>query len=258
MVYSPQLVDLGPETHPMRRLYPRQTLRSLAYVKLDQGNGGIVRDLTESGMAVQAVARLQAGQDVNLQFELLSPRVRVDVRARVAWSDPSGQGGIHFLDLTPRTRRSLRDWLFTQLLASAAITGRDSMFAASERELIFSAAVRPAIVIEPEFAPHSEESETPRVSWGFVSLSVRSFSVFVDTLVLLCAVLLFSISSVAVMGGLPEWPLATALFLTTSTIFVAVYQLLFSDVLCGASPGNRLAGLAMSQSGAGEEVQRFR
>jgi hypothetical protein len=258
MVYSPQLVELDPQTQPMRRLYPRQTLRSLAYVKLDQGNGGIVRDLTEAGMAVQAVARLQAGQEVNVQFELLSPRVRVDVRGRVAWSEPSGQGGIHFLDLTPRTQRSLRDWLFTQLLASAAMTGRDSMFAAPDRELIFSAVARPAIVVEPDFAASAEDLESPRVSWGFVSLSVRSFSVFVDTLVLLCAILLFSISSVAVMGGLPEWPLAVALFLTTSTIFVAVYQLLFSDVLCGASPGNRLARLAMIQNDAEDDIQRFR
>jgi hypothetical protein len=258
MVYSPQLVELDPQMQPMRRLYPRQTLRSLAYVKLDQGNGGIVRDLTEAGMAVQAVARLQAGQEVHVQFELLSPRVRVDVRGRVVWSDPSGQGGINFLDLTARTQRSLRDWLFTQLLASAAMAGRDSMFVATERELIFSAAARPAIVVEPEFAAHAEKLETSRVSWGFISLSARSFSIFVDMLVLLCAILLFSISSVAVMGGLPEWPLAAALFLTTSTIFVAVYQLLFSDVLCGASPGNRLARLAMIQNDAEDDIQRFR
>ena len=31
------------ELAPRRRQYPRYTLRSLAYVKLDQGNGGIVR-----------------------------------------------------------------------------------------------------------------------------------------------------------------------------------------------------------------------
>ncbi len=258
MVYSPQVFELEPQLHLRRRSYPRQTLRSLAYVKLDQGNGGIVRDLTEAGMAVQAVAPLRAGQEVNLRFELLSPRVRIDVRGRVAWSDASGQGGVHFLDITPRTQRALRDWLFTQILSSAAMTGRDSIFAAPDRELIFSAAARPAIVVEPEMTAAAEYLGEPRVSWGLLSLSVRGFSAFVDTLVLLCAILLFSISSIAVMGGLPAWPLAAALFLTASTIFVAVYQLLFSDLLCGASPGNRLAGLAMSQSGAGEEVQRFR
>jgi hypothetical protein len=258
MVYSPQVFELEPQVHLRRRSYPRQTLRSLAYVKLDQGNGGIVRDLTETGMAVQAVAPLRAGEEVGLRFELLSPRVRVDARGRVAWSDSSGQGGVHFLDLTPRTQRALRDWLFTQILSSAAITGRDSMFTMPDAELTFSAAARPAIIVEPDMTAVAEYLETPRVSWGLLSLSVRSFSVFVDTLVLLCAILLFSISSVAVMGGLPEWPLAAALFLTTSTIFVAVYQLLFSDVLCGASPGNRLARLAVIQGDTREEVQRFR
>jgi hypothetical protein len=258
MVYCPQVVEVEPQVYPRRRNYPRQTLRSLAYVKLDQGNGGIVRDLTEAGMAVQAVAPLRAGQEVNLRFELLSPRVRVDVRGRVAWSDPSGQGGVHFLELTPRTQRALRDWLFTQILASAAITGRDSMFSAPHKELIFSAAARPAIVVEPQMTTATEELEMPRAGWGLLSLSARSFSVLVDTLVLLCAILLFSISSIVVMGGLPAWPLAAALFLTASTIFVAVYQLLFSDLLCGASPGIRLARLAMIQDDPEDDIQRFR
>src|SRR6266566_4517968 len=109
MVYSPQLVELGPETHPMRRLYPRQTLRSLAYVKLDQSNGGIIRDLTESGMAIQAVGRLQPGQELDLRFELIAPRVRVDARGRVAWADSGGQAGIQFLGITLRMQRALRD-----------------------------------------------------------------------------------------------------------------------------------------------------
>jgi len=118
-----------------------------------------------------------------------------------------------------------------------------------------STASRPAIVIEQ---PASRESELPRIAWGFFSLSTRTFSNFVDTVVLLCAILLFSISSVAVMGGLPAWPLATALFITTFLIFVAVYQLLFSDLLCGATPGKRLAILASMRSWDEEPVQRFR
>jgi hypothetical protein len=258
MAYYPQVLEPEPQLDPRRRNFPRQTLRSLSYVKLDESNGGIVRDLTEAGMAVQAVAPLQVGKEVTLRFELLSPRVRVDTRGRVAWSDSNGQGGIEFTDLQPRTRRSLRDWLFTQILSSAVITGRDSIFAPQERELVFSAAARPAILVESAAAEMAEDWETPRVSWGFLSLSVRGFAIFVDTLVLLCAILLFSVSSVAVMGGLPAWPLSAALLLTTSTIFVAVYQILFSEFLCGATPGRRLAALAAFPDNETEEMQRFR
>ncbi len=206
-------------------------------------------------MAIQAVAPLQPNQQLNLRFELLSPRVRIDAQGRVAWANSSGQGGVQFLDLTPRAQRSLRDWLLIQMFSAAAISGRDSIFSALESELTFSADARPAIVVEP---PVAEDYESPRVTWGLFSLTARSFSIFVDTLVLLCAVLLFSISSIAVMGALPAWPLAIALLLTASTIFVAVYQVLFSDFLCGATPGRRLALLASYPPGQEEEAQRFR
>jgi hypothetical protein len=252
MAYCPEAVELPAAVGPRRRRYPRQTLRSLAYVKLDPGNGGIIRDLTESGMAIQAVGRLHPGQEIELRFDLISPRVRVDARARVAWADSSGQGGIQFLGVTPRMQRALRDWLLIQMLAGAAVSGRDSMFSSGEMELTFSAPARAAIVVEPPIA------ESPRVDWGLFSLSERGFSIFVDALVLACAVLVFAISSIAVMGGVPAWPLAAALLLTAATIFVAVYQVLFSDWLCGATPGKRLAGMASSPADGEEYAQRFR
>jgi hypothetical protein len=255
MPYCVETAEAEPQTHPLRRRLPRYPLRSLSYVKLDQANGGIIRDLTESGVAIQSVAPLQPNREIRLSFDLMSPRVRVETLGRVAWADPSGQGGIEFSGLTPRIQRALRDWLFFQMLSSASISGRDSMFHSLEPQLIMSSASRPAIVVE---LPQSEESELPRIAWGFFSLSARTFSTFVDTVVLLCAILLFSISSLAVMGGLPAWPLAAAFFITTFLIFVAVYQLLFSDLLCGATPGKRLAILASMRSWDEEPVQRFR
>src|SRR5437867_8247073 len=105
MAHCAEVLGSEPQV-PLRRRQPRHTVRTLAYVKLDQGNGGIIRDLTESGIAVQAVARLRAEQDVTVSFELLSPRVRVEARGRVAWADSTGQAGIQFLGLTPRTQRA--------------------------------------------------------------------------------------------------------------------------------------------------------
>jgi len=248
MGYWPEAVELEANVCPRRRRYPRQTLRSLAYVKLDQANGGIIRDLTESGMAIQAVGRLQPGQELDLRFDLISPRVRVDARGRVAWADAGGQAGIQFMGVTPRVQRSLRDWLLIQMLSAAVVSGRDSMFSSAGTELTFSAVPQPAIVVEPE---------APRVEWGLFSLSARGFSIFVDTVVLACAVLVFAISSIVVMGGVPDWPLATALLITAATIFLAIYQVIFSDWLCGATPGRRLAGMA-AEPAREEGVQRFR
>src|SRR5215813_13288136 len=129
MPYCAEPEATATQLDPRRRRCPRHALRSLAYVTLDQGNGGIIRDLTDSGIAVQAVGALRAHQEVRLRFDLLSPRVRVETCGRVAWADPSGQAGIEFYEITPRTRRALRDWLLTQMLSAAALTGRDSIFA---------------------------------------------------------------------------------------------------------------------------------
>ena len=248
------------ELAPRRRQYPRYTLRSLAYVKLDHGNGGIVRDLTESGIAIQAVAPMQPGQEINLRFDLLSPRIRVETRGRVAWADSNGQSGIQFDPLPLRLQKSIRDWLLMQILSAASVSGRDTMFASHDAQFMFSPEpARQAIMLDQlALEPMAARGEIPQVRWGLLALSFRSLSICLDTLVLLCAVLLFSVSSLAVMGGLPDWPLSAALLITSSTIFVAVYSLLFSDFLCGATPGHRLALLASGRSNDTEPAQRFR
>lgn len=251
MAFSTEAALSEAEVMPRRRQHPRMTLRSLAYVKLDQANGGIIRDLSESGIAIQAVGPLEPGQEVVLRFDLLSPRVRIETHGRVSWADPGGQGGIEFSGLTERMRHALRDWILTQMLSAAAISGRDSMFSNPDTHLARSNAFRAPIVFEPA------EVYSPGISWGAFSFSQRSFSIFVDTLVVTCAVLLFFVSALAVMGGFPAWPLSIALFVTSTTIFIAVYQLLFSDLLCGATPGRRLAALA-TRPRSEESLQRFR
>ena len=137
------------ELAPRRRQYPRYTLRSLAYVKLDQGNGGIVRDLTESGIAIQAVAPMQPGQEISLRFDLLSPRVRVETRGRVAWADSNGQSGIEFDPLPVRLQKCIRDWLLLQMLSAASVSGRDWQAPGPSRGKHFPAAGDPLPVRRP-------------------------------------------------------------------------------------------------------------
>jgi PilZ domain len=241
--------------HPLRRSRPRYTLRSLAYVKLDNANGGIVRDLTERGIALQAVTPLGVGDQHTLRFDLLSPRVRVEVRGRVVWADASGQAGVLFTDVSSRQTRALRDWILLQMFSAAVISGRDSIFTALEGQMMVSAAARPAILVEPT---EVDFDAAARIRWGFLSLTPQSFSLFVDGLVLACAILLFSVSALAVMGGMPPWPLTATLLLTASAIFISTYQLVFSDFLCGATPGKRLAALAAEQPDDQRLEQRFR
>jgi PilZ domain len=246
MGYWPEAVEAEARVCPRRRRSPRHGVRSLTYVKLDQENGGIILDMTESGVAIQAVGSLQAGQEVQMRFEVNSPRVRVEARGRVAWADWGGKAGIQFLGVTPRVQRALRDWLLLQMLSAAAASGRDSMFSSREMELTFSAAMREAIMVA---APG------PRVEWGLFSWSARGFSIFVDAVVLAGAVLVFAVGASVGMGGVPAWPLMLALMVAAAGIFAGVYRGMFSWA-GGGTAGTRWA--RAYAAGRGERVQRFR
>jgi len=201
---------------------------------------------------MQAVVPLRPGDQLALRFELFSPRVKVETLGHVAWADSNGQAGISFADVPERLRRQIRDWVLMQMLSAAAISGRDSMFAPPAAELVLSAGL-PAISL-------ALEPEREMVRWGLISMSARSFGLFVDSVILICSVLIFSISAITAMGGVPPLALAGALLFAASAIFVAAYQLIFSEYLCGASPGKRLAAQASGSHLHFEErtVTRFR
>jgi hypothetical protein len=98
----------------------RHDLHTLTYVVIDQANGGIVRNLSHEGIAVQAVAAVRAGQNLRLRFELPQPRLRIETRGEVMWSTHTGQCGIRFIDLPPHMRRRVDQWIFGSLLEGIA------------------------------------------------------------------------------------------------------------------------------------------
>lgn len=113
-------MQAGPSPARDARLRHRHGVRTLTYVTLDQGNGGILLNLTRSGVAVQTVAAVRMGQKVQIRFDLLAPRVRVNARGEVAWSTSSGRCGIRFLDLPVQTARQLDEWTLAKLLEGAS------------------------------------------------------------------------------------------------------------------------------------------
>jgi len=94
----------------------RHELRTLAYVTLDQANGGIVRNLTHDGIAVQAVTSVRPRQQLRVRLELRYPRLRIDTSGEVVWSTFSGRCGIRFLNLPPQIARQIDEWIFGNLL----------------------------------------------------------------------------------------------------------------------------------------------
>jgi hypothetical protein len=264
---SPASEEVAITARPKRRHY-RQRVQNLAYVRLDQANGGILRDLSESGIAIQAVASLRVDQEVHVRFELLNPRTRIEARGRVTWADSMGQAGMEFLAIPERSKHSLKEWIFSQLMATAQHAERAaSVFVQppsgeNAAELLFSDEPRPAIQVEAEATQEElvEPSSASVPPFGSpMTLSAKGFGRIVDSLVLLCAVLLFAIISLGMTNLFPSWPLALALALGITSAFAAVYWYLFA-VCVGMTPGEQLARVACGVGEDGEEAEpaRFR
>jgi hypothetical protein len=246
-----------------QRRHYRHQIQTLAYLNLDHTNGGIIRNVGDSGIAVQSVAPLAANQQVFLRFELSHPKVRVEGTGRVAWVDPMGQAGIQFLTLAQRSRRGLKEWIFTQLLSTALATTESNFgYGGDAAELLFSPTPNHAIRFESQDLSRQDgDSRALHLPWFPFGMSARALAHLVDGLILLSALLLFAVICIAMIGTVPSWPVTLVLGLGAATLFAIVYRFLFRFWL-GGTPGAYLAGITdESTSGTiseADERPRFR
>jgi len=98
-----------------RRTYSRQPVRTLAYVELDEGNGGIVLNASEGGLSVQAVMSLMEDSLPKMRFQLSQSNNWLETSARVVWASESRKvAGLQFVDLPEEARLHIREWLTDQ------------------------------------------------------------------------------------------------------------------------------------------------
>jgi PilZ domain len=238
---------------PERRVRYRHPIHSLVYVNLDEGNGGIIRNLSEDGAAIQAVAALQPNQFHHMCFDLLSPRIRIEVRALVTWANPSGQAGLRFTDMSHTRRRLLNDWVLVNLLRRIEQACPEIAGPVDGRDLVLSASARPAIHFPP--ASLGNRAAEASVS-GPLSLnrwprpmSARTLARLIDGLVLFSAVLVFLSGFLAITETLPAWPVTLGLAVGVFAVFAALYRYLFRVIGCGT------AGVHLARMAIGEQEQ---
>jgi len=271
------------------RSHYRHELRTLTYVTLDEANGGIIRNLNHEGVAVQAVGAPRLQQRIRLRFELRFPRLRVEAYGQVSWTSPTGQCGIRFIDLPPRIRYQINQWIFSNLLDAIArdATHSGSIFetpvlpiadgtASEEKDgLTLSSTPRPAIRLEPcpmtqdeapiPFLQGTEKSANTvseangQLSWLYRPISARSLAWLVDSLVVTAALLLFAVVFLSIAHELPEWRLSLSAALAAAVFVVGAYWAVFA-VFGGPSLGARLAAAtsALDDKDEADNVDRFR
>ncbi len=259
----------------------RHELRTLTYVTLDAANGGIVRNLSQDGVAVQAVAALrQQQQRVRVRFELRFPRLRIDASGQISWANSTGQCGIRFTDLSEHTRQQIGEWIFSNLLDTMAREAQNSssIFASAtdavQQEgleesigLTLSPAARPVIRLEDSSstgmdAPIPQQDEVGGLLDEFRlsrSLSGRTLAWLVDSLIVVAGLCLFILVFLSIARELPQWRLTLGAALVAATFIIAAYRMI-SIAFGGVSLGARLAQAATASLEEEEEnaTNRFR
>src|SRR5271157_2474164 len=104
--------------HPTRdrRLQMRITPASRAYVELGGTNGGMVLNISETGMAVAVADPLILGDYLSrICFHLPSSGQRIEISARIVWlAESKKSAGIRFIDLTADARNQISDWIASE------------------------------------------------------------------------------------------------------------------------------------------------
>ena len=126
-----------------RRRCVRQKLHTPVYASFNGPQTGVTVDLSElldlheEGFAVQTGERLEPNHAINICLDLPETRTFVHGSGQVIWSDENGRGGVRFSQLGESSRKSLKEWLFANLLiASANHQARNEQLARQVQEKV--------------------------------------------------------------------------------------------------------------------------
>jgi CheY-like chemotaxis protein len=81
---------------------------------------GILLDLSETGMDVLTAEPQTPGSLLAFHFQLPDASLEVQAHGQVAWANPNGQTGVHFVDVPEAVRAGLKEWLKAALAGSGA------------------------------------------------------------------------------------------------------------------------------------------
>jgi PilZ domain len=128
----------------------RAVPETLAFIQLDQDDGGKVLNLSEGGLSFEAFAPVrQKRGPIHFWFSLdLSERI--EAFGQLAWTDATRKvGGLRFLELSPNARNQIRSWISQSLKRKAvAVESPGSETITSETSPLVKELVAPSIAWE--------------------------------------------------------------------------------------------------------------
>ncbi len=158
---------------PYRRHCLRQKVNTPAFASFDGVTGGMILDLSEEGMAMQALAPLESNSQLALKISLGEPTAYLETTGYVAWADALGRAGVRFSDLPRDARLRLREWLTINAMKPSCKAPRwvvrDSGYTRSSRPALAATGLAVSLETEPQVAEHGAVSTTAQ--YEFKSLA---------------------------------------------------------------------------------------
>src|ERR1700694_4685045 len=172
------------EMEQERRQWSRIRPTQLVYIELGTDNGGMVRDISESGIGFCAVSPVAVGEKITFVLTPHGER-HLEGIAELIWTDVTRKvGGLRFLEVSDEFRRELHSWLRGNSVpvasvaqhAPAAATPMDRM-EQPPRETLRANAMRIAVdaaapVKTKEPAPR-KSVDTPVLTYGVSEIISR-------------------------------------------------------------------------------------
>ncbi len=236
----------------MGRRAIRVLVQTLAFVAVDSNpEHAIILDLSEGGMAIQALAPLDASKVLSLRFDLPGTKRRLLLQGEIAWADSSGRAGIRFLDVSEESRRALKDWIFVNAVAPSRIAMPANM---RDRHLDHNAPSDFGASIE--IAASSSATHPAMLSLAAETSAQRILASCVDAVIVVAATVLFALLVFEFSSTFPQSKLALPVGLFVPGLFWIAYHYLFMVDPRG-TPGVQVAHLG-TQDGDAEPITRYR
>jgi len=103
--------------HPTRdRRFQKRKTPAIAYVELGDNNGGLVLNISETGMAVTAAVPLVADDLLpRICFQLPNSGQSIEIPARIVWlAETKKSAGIQFIGLSADAREQISNWITSE------------------------------------------------------------------------------------------------------------------------------------------------
>ncbi len=222
----------------MGRRSVRVQVQTLAFVELNSlAEQAIILDLSEGGMAIQALAPVEASKVLQIRFDLPGTKKRLQLAGEIAWADASGRAGIRFVDVPLQCLEALKEWIFVNSVAPSRIAmPARSRSKPDDQQRDFAANI--------QVAPSTLDGADHPALFSFAAENTaeRIFGSCVDGAIVLAATVLFGALVFEFSSTMPQSKLALPIGLLVPGLFWLAYHYIFLADPHG-TPGAQVARL---------------